>query len=137
MKQLGVYIIYNGNCEEALNFYASALGGEVGEINRYAEMPQPVADEHKNLVMHASYKNGDLVIMAADTTPEQPAVIGTNIQLSLDFDSDEKMEVAFNNLQAGGKVTMPLQDTFWGSRFGMVEDKYGVNWMFSHPKEQA
>ena len=137
MKQLGVYIIYNGNCEEALNFYVSALGGEIGEINRYSEMPQPVADENKNLVMHASYKNGDLVIMASDTTPEQPSVIGTNIQLSLDFDSDEAMEAAFNNLQAGGKVTMPLQDTFWGSKFGMLEDKFGINWMFSLPKEQA
>ena len=135
MKQLDVYLIYNGNCEEALNFYVEKLGGEITEISRFSEMPQPVPEEHKNRLMHSVYTNDDVVIMASDGMPDQPMTIGNNVNLSVTYENLEAMEKAFANLSEGGKVIMELQDTFWGSRFGMLEDKFGICWMFSHSKE--
>jgi PhnB protein len=124
--QLTPYIMFNGNCEEAMNFYAGALGGEIKEFSRYEGSPAEGMSDDKSKVMHARMVAGDSSIMGADA--QQPAQ-GNNVHLSLNFDSVEKGEKIFAALSEGATVTMPLQDTFWGARFGMLTDKFGINWM--------
>ena len=130
--ELTPYIMFDGTCEEALNFYAKAMGGEVKNISRYGDMPgdSPMSDEQKKKVMHSNFEAGDVKFMASDSP--FPAEGGGAVNLSLNVDDAGKMEKVFNALAEGGQVTMPLQDTFWGARFGMLTDKYGIKWMFNH-----
>ena len=130
--QLTPYIMFNGNCEEAMNFYAGALGGEIKEFSRYEGSPAEGMSDDKSKVMHARMVAGDSSIMGADA--QQPAQ-GNNVHLSLNFDSVEKGEKIFAALSEGATVTMPLQDTFWGARFGMLTDKFGINWMVNCDKK--
>ena len=136
MKCLSPYLMFNGNCEEAVNFYIGCFGGEVLSMMRYSDSKgeMDVPDEHKNKIMHAhfSFNNNTLMasddIMSADFTTAQE---GTNVHLSLSYEDLDVMEKDFNNLSRKGKVTMALQDTFWGDRFGMIKDDFGMHWMFS------
>ncbi len=124
--------MFNGNCEEALNFYAKALGGEIIHLSRYEGSPLEAGKADNNKVMHATLKAGGVMIMAADETgPGAHAVDGGSVHLTLDFDSIEQEEKVFNALSQGGKIVMELQDTFWGARFGMLTDKFGIHWMFN------
>ena len=122
------YLNFNGNCEAAMNFYKNALGGELN-IMRFGDSPAPVPEAQKNMVMHATLTFKDATIMASDGQPDQPPVMGTNIHMSLNSSDVEQGGVYFNNLAAGGTVTMPYADQFWGARFGMLTDKFGVHWM--------
>jgi PhnB protein len=139
MKGLVVYLIFGGNCEEALNFYRSALGGEIIMKSTYGESPLPSDEKWKNKIMHAQFKADNIFFMASDAMPDQLIKPGDNISLSLDFSNEEEQAKIFNALSAGGDVTMPLEDTFWGARFGMLRDKFGIAWMLNldKPKTQA
>ena len=86
----------------------------------------------KDKIMHATFKAGDLTIMVSDCMPGQPLVAGTNVSLSLNFNDIDGIEKTFAALSEGSTITMPLQDTFWGARFGMLTDKFGFHWMFNH-----
>jgi len=129
--KLNPYLNFAGNAEEVLNFYKEALGGEISELGRYGESPMPSKEEHKNKVMHARFVFDDNLIMVSDVFERQEFSTKGNITLSVDVENVSKMEEIFVKLSAGGKVTMPLQDTFWGARFGMLVDKFGVPWMFN------
>ena len=128
------YIGFNGKCEEALNFYKTNLNAEIQGLLKYGDTPNaPEGSEDK--VMHAVLKVGDTVIMAADDcTSDGQAVVGDNISLALGLDSVEDAESMFAQMAEGGTIKMPLQETFWASRFGMLKDKYGINWMFNCEK---
>lgn len=129
------YIIFNGNCEEALNFYAQALNGEVQDLSRFGDAPsEGMEGVDKNQVMHAKLVAQKVIIMASDSGKGTEAPASGMVNLSLDFDNPEDQKKVFDALSQGGKVTMPLQDTFWGATFGMLTDKYGVKWMFNHDK---
>ena len=132
MEVIIPYLNFNGNAAEALNFYSKALNGEVVYKQTFGESPMESSEEQKNKIMHASFKAGDLQFLVSDTMPGQLVTSGTNISLSLNFNDADEMNKTFTALSEGGKVTMELQDTFWGARFGMLEDKYGFNWMFNH-----
>jgi PhnB protein len=135
IKQLNPYLNFNGNAEEAIRFYEKTLGLRVGEITRFGDVPgMPAAPEHKSRVLHAELRLGPGVLMASDTPPDHPVPPATNVHVCLDFDDMPEMEAQFAALAAGGKVTMPLSDTFWGARFGMLTDAYGVSWMFNCKK---
>jgi PhnB protein len=128
------YLMFSGNCEEALNYYAKALGGQVVHLSRYNEAPEgerPPGDTSK--VMHATLVAKDVVIMASDSHGPQ-VITGNSVFLNLNFKSVEEQEKVFNTLAEGGTTIMPLQDTFWGARFGMLTDKFGINWMVNHDK---
>ncbi|MEJ7737544.1 MAG: VOC family protein [Chitinophagaceae bacterium] len=125
------YIMYAGNAEDALNFYKDILGGEIKGIQRYGETPMPSADNYKDKIMHSTFEFDDNVIMVSDSMPGNETTKGSNVHLSLDVKDTAKMDEVFNKLADGGKVSMPLQDTFWGARFGMLTDKFGINWMFN------
>ena len=134
MRDIVAYLNFDGNCEEAMTFYASALVVPL-ELMKFADMPEcpPVAEKR---IMHARITKGPVVLMASDTMPGMPLHQGNNFSISVQCESAHEIDSFFAALGEGGKVTMPLQDQFWGARFGMLTDRFGVQWMFNftHPK---
>ena len=132
--QITPYIMFNDNCEQALKFYEDALGGEIRDLMRFEGSPVEKMNADPNKVMHSHfYMDGNLLFMASDGGNNAGG--GGLVHLSLNFTDNGKMENVFAKLSDGGTVTMPLQDTFWGARFGMLTDQYGINWMFNHDKK--
>lgn len=131
MKAIQAYLTFNGNCREAMQFYAKALGGELS-VFTYGEGPQTPA-EGADRVMHARLTGGSAVLMASDMPLGREAQAGENFSLSVACESLEEEERIFAALGDGATVMMPLQDTFWGSHFGMLLDKFGVRWHLDLP----
>ena len=135
MATTNVYLNFNGNCEEAFNFYKSVFGGDFGYLGRFGEMPEnegyKVSEADKNKVMHVSLAIGTSVLMGSDTGEEygKSYVQGNNFSVSVTAGSKKEADELFAGLAAGGQVTMPLNNTFWGDYFGMLTDKFGINWM--------
>jgi PhnB protein len=141
MARVSTYLNFPRSTEEAFNFYKSIFGGKFGGkgIQRFKDVPQPkgmlpIADSDKNLVMHVELTiPGGHVIMGTDA-PESMGFklnFGNNIHINLEPDTRAETNTLFKALSAGGKVTMELQDTFWGGYFGSCTDKFGVQWMFN------
>jgi PhnB protein len=138
IKQLNPYINLNGTAEQAIALYERALGARLDAIMRFSEMQgMKVAPEHANRIMHSMLSIGGGVVMVSDTLPDNPGSPGANVQICLHFDDVADMAKRFDALAEGGKVTLPPQDTFWGARFGMLTDVYGVEWMFSCELKKA
>jgi len=135
--KLNPYLIFAGNAEEALNFYKEALGGEITMISRYGDSPMPCDEDYKNKLMHSRLVFDGNLVMISDGMKGQPVSIGGIVQLSIEVESIERINEVFAKMSEGGKVTMELQDTFWGARFGMLQDKYGISWMFNHELKPA
>ena len=135
MSNIVPYLIFDGKCEKVLKYYQEVLGGEL-HISRYEGSPmvEKVSDDFRDKVLHGSLTAGKLTLMAADTSPEQKASVGDNIHLCINFSSAEEQQKVFDGFSSDGSVTMPLNDTFWGSRFGMLKDKFGINWMLNFEK---
>jgi PhnB protein len=131
MKQLNVYLAFPGTCEEALNFYKDCFGGEITGMQRFGESPVESDADYKQKIMHAEFKAEGIYLMASDSMPGQPLTAGDMVQLSINLTDAQEQEAIFSKLSAGGKVDMPLQDTFWGASFGMLTDKYGIRWMLN------
>lgn len=144
MTTVNVYLIFDGNCEEAFNFYRSVLGGEFSYVGRFNDMPPqegmpPVTEEMGNKIMHMSLPmSNETMLMGSDTGGEWASsfIRGNNFSVSINTDSKEKADRLFEGLSSGGKVTMPLANTFWGDYFGMFEDRFGINWMISFNQQQ-
>ena len=132
------YIAFKGNCEEAINFYKDRLDGEILFVQRYGESPM-AGKGPDDKIMHCSLKVGDSVIMACDNVFEDknPTTIGNNITLSIGTNDISQAESAFEKMLEGGAVVMPMQETFWAQRFGMLTDKFGINWMFNVDKPET
>lgn len=131
------YLHFSGNSEEALNFYKGVLNGEITMISRYGDGPMQVDEDWKNKIMHARLKFGNSELFVSDGPKGYTSGTGGNIQLSVDVPDVNKIDDVFNKMAEGGKVTMPMQDTFWGARFGMLQDKFGVGWMFNCELKKA
>ena len=137
-----VYLNFDGQGEEAFNFYKSVFGGEfMGGISRFGDMPphegaSAIADEVANQVMHIALPIlGGSILMGSDAPAAfgmPPVVAGNNMHITLSADSRAETDQLFAALSADGKVTMDMQDTFWGSYFGTCTDRYGVQWMFDY-----
>lgn len=132
-----IYLMFNGNCEEALNYYKDSLEGNIEMIQRWGDTQMPSSDSYKNKIMHAILDLKGFKIMMSDSSEDRNVTFGDNFSIALDFKSNGDMGRAFENMANGGQVTMPLQDTFWGARFGMCTDKFGVNWMFNYDKPKS
>ena len=139
MARINVYLTFDGTCEEAFNFYKSVFGGDFPMVGKFGDMPPqegmpPISDEVKNRIMHMSLPiSAETVLMGSDTMPGiHDHQVGNNISLSINTDSREEADLIFTGLSAGGKVSMPLADTFWGAYFGMWTDKFGINWMVNY-----
>lgn len=132
MHAIVPYMTFNGNAKEALAFYKKAFDGKILFQQTFGESPMESRPDYKDKIMHASFQAGDLTFMVSDCMPDQPVAGGTNTSLSMHFDNVESIDRTFAALSEGATITMPLQDTFWGAKFGMLVDKYGINWMFNH-----
>ncbi len=130
MKNLNPYLRFNdGKCREAMTFYKDCLGGEltfqtIGESPMAKEMP---ADKG-GLIMHAGLKNGPIEFFASDMMRDK-ATVGDNIAMAINVTDEKEARKIFENLSRGGEVFMPLEKAFWGALFGVVTDKYGIEWM--------
>lgn len=140
MTTLNAYLNFNGNCEDAFNFYASILGNESPTFDRFGDGPDAphLADSDRNKIMHASLPIGQGNVLMGSDVPQsmEQAVFGTNFALSLQPESEKEATRLFNALAAGGKVNMPLQKTFWNATFGMLTDKFGISWMVNYDHGQ-
>lgn len=135
MAQINPYIHYNGNAEEAFTFYKSAFGGEFANVVRYKDMAiegHPISESEANRIMHIALPIGkNSVLMGCDT----PEFMGRHNEkenrskIIISAESKEEADQLFNGLSAGGEVEMPMEESPWGSYFGMFRDKYGIEWM--------
>lgn len=137
MYHLVPYLHFNGNAEEVLNFYKDVFDGEILVINRYGDSPMKGDESLNDKIIHSRLKFGNNIIMISDSFNGQLANTDGNIQLSVEVDDDKKIEEIFSKMAEGGKVTMPLAKQFWGATFGMLQDKFGVNWMFNCEGKKA
>ena len=129
-----VYLFFNGNCEEAMNFYKDATNGSIESLVRFSDTQVPCSDDWRNKIMHGVLALNGSMIMCSDATETRKVNNGDNFSISLDYTDEQQMHHDFERLTTGGIVVMPLQDTFWGALFGMCTDKFGVNWMFNYNK---
>ncbi|HLY42043.1 MAG TPA: VOC family protein [Terracidiphilus sp.] len=133
--KLQTYLNYGGNCAEAFRFYEKNLGGKIGMVMTHDQMPggSSLKPELGKTVLHASITIAGTVIMASDVPPDrfQPM---RSVYLSLSVDSDSEAERSYKLLSEGGEVFMPMQETFFASRFAQLRDKFGTSWMILHEK---
>ncbi|MEO6670451.1 MAG: VOC family protein [Ferruginibacter sp.] len=135
MDPIVPYLLLNGNAAEALAFYSKVLDGKIVFQQTYGESPMPAADEMKDKIMHATMQSDKLMLMISDCPSDRASTNGNSVSLSLNFSSVASIDKIFAAFSDGATITMELQDTFWGARFGMLTDKFGINWMFNHDKE--
>lgn len=133
--RINPYVVTNGNGKEAVAFYEKALGARVIGVQTFGEMPpdpnHPMPEEAKNRVLHALLKVGDTDLMLSDTFPGTPYQTGNQVSIALMTGDANQSKQIFDALAEGGRVTMPLQKTFWSPAYGKVEDKFGVEWHIS------
>lgn len=124
------YLFFDGRCEEAIEFYRTALGAEVIMLSRFKDSPDPnlCAPETEDKIMHASFRIGDTSLMASDGRCQGKSKF-QGFSLSLTVRDEAEAERLFASLADGGQVQMPLAKTFFSPRFGMVADRFGVSWM--------
>ena len=143
MTTVNIYLTFNGNCEEAFNFYKSVFGGEFPYVGRYKDMPSDGGKKpdpkEENRIMHMSLPiSKETMLMGSDTGGEWASSFskGNNFSISINTDSKGEADRLFNGLSAGGQVAMPMDKTFWGDYFGVFADKFGINWMVSFNEAQ-
>jgi PhnB protein len=139
MTSINPYLTFNGNCEEAFEFYRSVFGGEFATVMRMGDMDmgQPVPEAAKNLVMHVALPISEgNVLMGSDTAEgfSPPTTIGNNYSVAIGLSDRGEADRLYNGLSAGGKTTMPMADAPWGDYFGMFTDKFGIPWMINCSK---
>lgn len=138
--QLCAYMSYDGDCADAMKFYAQVLGAKLEALITYGDMPgeMPVPAEHANRVMHAYLVHPDFALMAGDAPPGVPFAGIQGCMLAITYPTVAEATRVFNALADGGKVTMPLGETFWADTFGMVTDRFGTPWGINGgPREMA
>ena len=135
--KINAYLAFEDQCEAAFRFYAQCLGGTLEALDRFGDTPacEHVPASHRDRIMHARLVVGDQALMGSDSVPEHPYEGVKGCSVSLSVDSIEDAERIFGVLSTGGQVTMPLAQTFWAVRFGMLVDKFGVPWMINCEKD--
>jgi PhnB protein len=131
--KLTTYVNFAGTCAEAFRYYEKHLGGKVGMMMTHGQGPDQsrVNAEWKDAVLHARISLGGTDLMAADIPRAQPM---RSAYLTLGVDSDSEAERIFSALSDGGQILMPMEETFFASRFGQVRDRFGINWMILHER---
>ncbi|QEC53844.1 PhnB protein [Anseongella ginsenosidimutans] len=126
---LNAYLLFDGNCREAMVFYQQLFGGEL-KMQTYGEVNHSCPAATKDSIMHASLMGGDIDLMASDDPEAGPQGRG-KISLALGGTNEEKLRRMFDGLAEGGKIIVPLRREVWGDIFGVVNDKFGINWMMN------
>jgi len=130
MKSIHPYLNFDGETRDAMTFYAKCLDAElVIQSFRDSGMESPPGGEDRTI--HAMITKGNVVIMASDTMPGERLVKGNNVWINIDCTDTAEQDKLFAALGEGGTVVMPLADQFWGARFGMLNDRFGLGWMFN------
>ncbi|MBB3226518.1 PhnB protein [Luteibacter sp. Sphag1AF] len=142
--KLNPYLMFNGNCEEAFNFYQKALSGEITMLSRYGDMPQeeggggegpgPIPPEFLDRIMHMRIVVKGQTLMGSDVHPRFGYKGIQGCSVALGFNDVAEAERVYKALSEGGKIEMPFAPTFWSEGFGMFEDKFGVPWMVNGPE---
>ena len=135
MAAINPYLNFNGNTEEAFNFYKSVFGGDFNMIMRYGDVPaeHQMGEDDGKKIMHVSLPIGQGTMLMGSDVPDVygKVIMGTSSYISISADSKEEADKLFNGLSEGGQPFMPMADAFWGSYFGMLKDKFEVQWMVS------
>lgn len=136
MTTINPYLTFNGNCEEAFNFYKSVFGGEFPYVGKFGEMPEDprytIPESEKDKIMHITLPiSKETTLMGSDSSEAfgHATVQGNNFSISINTDTSEEATRIFTVLSVGGKINMPLEKTFWGALYGMFTDKFGIHWM--------
>ena len=145
MTTVNVYLTFNGNCREAFDFYKLVFGGEFSYVGTFGDMPPqegmaPIPEDEKDNIMHIGLPiSKETVLMGSDSSVAfgEAPVFGDNFSLSVNSDSKAEADRLFRELSEGGQVTMPMDNTFWGSYFGMLRDRFGINWMVSFDQNEG
>jgi PhnB protein len=131
MKEINAYLIFNGNCREAMTFYQKCLGADL-QLLPFSDSPGGnIPQEARDRVMHARLAKGPTVIMASDNMPGMAFQQGNNFFISLNCENVEEVEKLFSSLSVKGQVKQAPQETFWAARFAMFTDQFGINWMLN------
>lgn len=133
---IDVYMNFNGNCREAVEFYAQVFGTKPPKLMTFGEAPQnpqyPLPEEAKNLIMHTRLTIEGSNVMFSDVFPGMPFTEGNNINLAFVSKDIDQMKTVFSKLQDGGAVKMELQETFFSKCYGSLKDKFGIEWQVSY-----
>lgn len=139
MRNTTPYLHFNGTAEEAMNFYKSVLGGEFTTFQRFKDVPgaeKMPAQDQERFIHIALQVSPNITIMASDTMgPVEELQVGNNFHICLQTDSEVETDKLFERLSKDGRIEMPLNKTFWGAYFGMLRDKFGVQWMLNYSAE--
>lgn len=140
MKTINPYLNFNGNTEEAFDFYKSVFGGEFIVVQRFKEVQgtENLSAEDGEKIMHISLPIGNNILMATDALQSMGHSLtpGNNFSVSVNVDSEQEADELYKGLAQGGIETVPLEKHFWGDYFGMLTDKFGIQWMISYTYNQ-
>jgi PhnB protein len=139
MTTVNIYLTFNGHCKEAFTFYKSVFGGDFQYIGKYDAMPSQgdvpfVNDHEKDKIMHITLPiSKETMLMGNDSLEASgsPLAAANNFAIAVKTDSKEEADRLFDKLSQGGQVTLPMRETFWGSYYGMITDKFGIQWKMS------
>lgn len=141
-NSINPYLTFNGTCEEAFNFYKSVFGGKFPYLGRFKDMPapdgKPIPASEGEKIMHVSLPiSKESILMGSDSSEAfgHATIMGNNFSISISAFSQKEADRIYRGLSAGGKATMPMSKTFWGSYFGMLTDKFGIQWMLSYDEK--
>ena len=142
MITVNPYLNFNGNTEEAFNFYKSVFGGEFISLQRFKDTPhgEQMSADDREKIMHIALPIGQgNILMATDALESmgQTLKVGDNVSLAISPSSQEEADTYFNNLSAGGRVQMAMEKMFWGAYFGMLTDKFGIQWMINYDEKSS
>jgi PhnB protein len=138
MKEIVTYLNFDGTCRQAMEFYKKCLGADL-QVVPFSEVPGALpkeAEAAKDRIMHANLSKGSMHLMASDTLPGMTFHPGNNFSVSVHCDSVEESERLFAAFSENAKIIMPLQETSWAIRYGMLTDQFGINWMFNLQRPQ-
>ena len=141
MAKINPYLNFSGNTEEAFNFYKSGFGGEFAGVMRWKDMPDAgkMSESDQQKIMHIALPIGKgNMLMGTDSLDSMGDKLtsGNNFNICIDAESKEEADKLYKGLSAGGKATMPMADAFWGAYFGMLTDKFGIQWMVIYDSKQ-
>jgi PhnB protein len=129
-REITPYLIFDGACRDAMTFYEQVLGGTL-DISTYGQTDPTAAAEDKDKVIHARLESGNTVLMASDSGKGMPVRDGDDVWLSLQCGAPSEVDALYAELSVGGQTPQPPHDAFWGTRFAMLVDRFGVQWMLN------
>lgn len=131
------YLMFDGNAEEALNFYKEIFDAKEPEVMRYSDgQGFEIPDNYADKIMHGELYFGDNILYLSDNFPDKKTVYGNGISFNIDPETEEDLNRLFAALSVGGEVVQPLKKEFWGSIFGSLNDKFGIHWSFNYTLPQ-